>query len=146
MRNADHKVKERARQTFTVPGSVGSYANERLVIGAVALGSIAPSFMGVTALIEGFADGTPAPSGVVFELWLPQVPDGTFGAGQLTDAQYWFSGQVLVPAGVAFTGTGVVISFGSATWALAGYPGAEIRAKATVAGTGGVVTVSVSAF
>jgi hypothetical protein len=129
--------RERARVTMNVPVTSGDYASERITFGADQAGQIDGSFIGVTALLET------CPAGATLELWLPQVADGTLSGSDRTDANYFYAGQVLGPAGVANTPTGATASFGSATWPLAGYPGAQLRAKS--GGTSGGMTVSATA-
>ena len=129
------QVKERKRQIFNVPQASGDYASERITLGAVAPGEGDQSFLGVTALIEGTA-----PSGAVVELWLAQVTDGAALASNRTDDNYFYAGQLIAPPRVAFTSAGSTVSFGSATWALAGYPGAQLRVRS--GGVSGPLAVS----
>ena len=65
---------------------------------------------------------------MVVELWLPRI-----GAtkGSMIDDDYKYSGKAFGASGAE-------------TWALAGYPGAQIRVKS--GGTGGTAVVSCSAF
>lgn len=132
-------VRERVRQTCTVPATAGNYASEFIAFGAVAPGVIQQSYAGVTALIEGSI-----PSGARVELWLPKVADSSEAASNFDTQDYFFSGQVLVAAGTSGTPVGETWSYGSATWALAGYPGAMLRVKS--AGPSGPVTISATAF
>lgn len=117
------RVKEAYQQTFTVPSASGSYAPERIAFGEVKAGQFPESFEGVTATVDTSV------TGMVVELWLPRVgiPGGTHD-----DHDYTYSGKALSAA------------TGGETWALAGYPGAQIRVKS--AGTGGSAVVSASAF
>lgn len=137
-------IKERARQSFTVPATSGDYANEVITIGAVPSGVPPTDFAGVTILLEGAGTVNDPLKNVVVELWLPRVEASDKAQSQMTSADYYHSGQVVVPVGVAFTGVGVTSSFGSLTYALSGYPGAQIRVKS--GGTAGSCVVSVSAF
>ena len=141
--NVDQVYKQRARQVFTVPNTSGNYAEERITFGAPAnAGDREESFQGVTVVLEDVGtDGHhQAPQLVVAEVWVGQVPDGNVSGYQMTDANYWFSGLVVVPANVAYTPVGVTVSYGSGTWPLAGWPMVQIRVKS--GGIGGPVTVS----
>lgn len=122
---------------MNVPSIAGDYASERITFGADAPGQIDGSFIGVTALLES------CPALATLELWLPQVADGTLTGSDRTDANYFYAGLVLAPAGTAYAPVGATASFGSATWPLAGYPGAQLRAKS--GGVGGVMQVSATA-
>ncbi len=115
-------VKESGDQTFMVPAASGSYAPERWTCGDVKAGQPWDAFQGVTASV--YASVT----GMVVELWLPR-----FGAtkGSMIDDDYKYTGK--------FIG-----ATGAETWALAGYPGAQIRVRS--GGTAGTATVSCSAF
>lgn len=145
VRIAGYSDRERQRVTFTVDGVSGDYANERLTFGVVASGVIPDAFSSVAALIEGGPDGSPEPSGIVVELWLPRIAGTDKSADQLTDADYFFAGNVLAPAGVAKSVTGAnTVQFGSATWNLGAWPGAQLRVKSGPAS--GTVTVSASAY
>lgn len=119
------QVKERYRQTFTVPSASGSYAFERITFGAVASGMAEDSFQGVTVSVDTSV------TGMSVELWLPRVGAGTKHPSAYVDDDYKFSGK--------FIG-----ATGAETWALAGYPGAQIRVKS--GGTSGSAVVSASAF
>lgn len=137
--NADHPVKEKGRVSdAVVPNVAGDYAEQRLTFGACLSGDRERSFMGVTALIES------CPAGASLELWLAQVADGTLAAENRTDANYFFAGVAVVPARVASSSAGVTVSFGSATWPLAGYPSAQLRMRS--GGVGGAAKFSGSAF
>lgn len=135
-------VKAWKRVLFNVTGVSGDYASEHITFGVHAAtnssGEADVSFIGVTALIEGNW-----PAGAQVELWLPQVADSTLAASDRADANYFFSGQVLGPAGTALSPTGATASFGSATWPLAGWPGARIRVKS--GGIPGAAYVSATA-
>lgn len=113
--------KERYQQTFTVPATPGAYAPERIAFGEVAEGMPQDSFMGVTASV----DGTVATMSV--ELWLPAVG----ASAPFVNSDYKYSGKSIGATGAE-------------TWALAGYPGAQLRVKS--GGTGGTGTVSATAF
>lgn len=137
--NADHVVKEKGRVSdAVVPSISGNYADQRLTFGAAKAGDLEQSFMGVTVLIESL------PSGASIELWLPKVADGTRLAENRTDADYFFAGLACFPPRVASAPAGITASFGSATWPLAGYPGAQLRILS--AGPGGQAQFSGSAF
>ena len=138
MRNADHGVKEKGRYVGAVPAVVGGYAAYQ-TIGSLGSGEYSQSFMGITVQIENI------PAGSVIELWLRQVEDGTLSADQMDPTNYFYAGLVCVPARVAYTATGEVASYGSATWTLAGYPGAQLRVK-NASGGGGSATFSWTAF
>lgn len=139
IKNADHVVKAKGRVSGTVPGTSGNYMEERITFGAVGVGELEQSFMGVTALLES------APASVVLELWLPKVTVGSNLASDRTDSDYFFSGYAVYPIGTAVTPTGAqAASYGSATWSLAGYPGAQLRLKS--GGVGGAAAFSGSAF
>ena len=113
--------KEGYQVTFTVPSTSGSYAPERIAFGEVASGMPQDSFQGVTASV----DSTVATMQV--ELWLP-----AFGsAAPFIDGDYQFTGKYIGATGAE-------------TWALAGYPGAQIRVKS--GGTSGSAVVSATAF
>ena len=85
------------------------------------------------------------PFGAKVELWLPQVSETATPASGFTDANYFYSGLVCVPARVAYTATGETATFGSAYWLLAGYPGAQLRVV-NGSGAGGSATISWSAI
>lgn len=120
-------AKEKERRSFTVPAASGSYAFERITFGnKVTLGMPEDGFMGVTVAVEGAGIASST-----IELWLPRLDDGTKHPSTFVDSDYTFSGK-----SIAVTG--------AETWALAGYPGAQIRVKS--GGTGGSVTIGASAF
>lgn len=147
MRNADHVVKQKDRKTFAVPLTSGDYAAERITFGAVSTGLAEQSFMGVTALIESGPTGAAGPSGAVVELWLPKVADSTEGKASFDDADYHYAGLVVASprtAVVSAVSTGATVSYGSATWPLAGYPGAQLRVRS--GGVAGSLVVSGTAF
>jgi len=143
--NVDQIAKAKQRVTMEVPSTAGNYCATRITLGApLSTGEREDSFQGITCLIEDVGtDGTnQAPVGMVAELWLSQVPDGSVSAANMTDANYFFSGQVVVPANVAYTPVGVTVSYGMGTWPLAGWPMVQIRVKS--GGVGGPVTISAS--
>ena len=113
--------KEGYQQAFTVPSTSGSYAPERIAFGEVASGMPQESFQGVTVSV----DTTVAT--MVVELWLP-----AFGSDfPRIDGDYKYAGKA-------------INATGAETWALAGYPGAQIRVKS--GGTAGAAVVSATAF
>lgn len=123
--------KEGYRQTFTVPAASGSYAPERLTFGEKKSGMAWDSFQGVTASVDASGSVT----SMVVELWLPRVwkeGDTTATDGSRLDSDYSYSGLALDAA------------TGAETWALAGWPGAQIRVKS--GGTGGTASISACAF
>lgn len=147
MGNVDQLAKQRARVTVTVPNTSGNYAEDRITFGdSASAGDRGESFQGVSVLIEDTgSDGShQAPSGVVVELWLGQVPDPTMSAYTATDANYFFAGQVVVPANVVYIPVGVSVSYGMGTWPLAGWPLAQLRVKS--GGVGGLCTISATAI
>lgn len=145
VRIAGYADRERHRVTFTVPGTSGDYASERITFGVVSSGVIPDAFGVVTALIEGNTDGTPEPTGCVVEVWLPRVAGSDKSADQFTDADYFYTGNVLAPAGVAKSVTGAnTVQFGAGTWTLGAWPGAQLRVKS--GGVSGGITVSASAY
>lgn len=114
-------VKEKYRVSFAVPATSGSYAPERIAFGEVASGMPEDTFQGVTALVEGSV------TAMVVELWLPRI-----GATHpKLDTDYFNTGKFLNATG-------------GETWALAGYPGAELRIKS--GGTAGTAILNASAF
>lgn len=137
-------VKERARQTFNVPANSGDYASETIVFGGVAAGVVAEDLAGVTVLMEAVqGPGATVPL-CQAEVWLPRVPASDKAMSDLVLADWYHSGQVVAPVGVASAPAGMTVSFGSLTYALAGYPGVMIRVKS--GGVAGSVTVSATAF
>jgi len=114
--------KERADQTFAVPSTSGSYAPERWTFGDVKAGMPWDSFQGVTASVYTTV------TGITCELWLPRIGAT---AGSLIDSDYHYTGKSIGATG-------------SETWALAGFPGGQIRVKSD--GTSGSAVVSCSAF
>lgn len=116
-------VKEAYRQTFTVPSTSGSYAPERIAFGEVKSGMAPDAFEGVTAHVHTSVTDS------VVELWLGRV--GIAGGAHI-NTDYKYSGQAVDAA------------TGMETWALAGYPCAQIRVKS--GGTSGSAVVSASAF
>lgn len=115
-------TKEKYKVSFTVPSTSGSYAPERIAFGEVKSGQVLDTFQGVTASVYTSV------TGMVVELWLPRA-DVTPGAH--IDGDYTFSGKSFGPSG-------------GETWALAAYPGAQIRVKS--GGSAGTAVVSGSAF
>ena len=136
------QAKETARRTFNVPGTSGNYAEEVITFGADADGQADLSFLGVTALIESGASGSAWPSGATVELWLPEVAAAQVTGSDRSPANYHYSGLVLSAAGTAYAPTGATASFGSATWPLAGYPGAQLRVKSGGVSGQGVVSAT----
>jgi hypothetical protein len=104
------------RKAFTVPGTSGQYAPERIVMASPSSATLSPSLLGVTALIES------APASAAIELWLLRV-----GGDPTNDSDFFLYDS----------------SASSKTWPLASYRGAELRAKS--GGTAGSMTVSASA-
>ena len=115
-------LKEAYQQTFTVPSTSGSYAPERIAFGEVAAGQAPQAFEGVTASVDTTV------ASCVIELWLPKV--GIAGGAHI-NTDYSYSGKSIAATG-------------GETWALAGYPGAQIRVKS--GGTSGSAVVSATAF
>jgi hypothetical protein len=115
-------VKEWGDQSFTVPAASGSYAPERWTFGDVKAGQPWDAFQGVTASVHTSV------ATMVVELWIMRT-----GAtkGSVIDGDYKYSGK-------SFGATGME------TWALAAYPGGQIRVKS--GGTAGTAVVSCSAF
>lgn len=110
-------VKERFRTSFTVPAGAGSYAPEVMTFGVVPSTVIQDGLTGVTLLIETVGLAT----GAIFELWLPKVVGTTDTPPDISTGYF---------------NSGLSITAGAETWALASYPGAQIRVKsAGVAGT-----------
>ncbi len=134
--------KESKRLLVNVPSVSGDYAEERITFGVCSYnegsGTADVSYLGVTALIEG---GWPA--GATVELWLPSVADANVSAAGRANGNYFYAGLVLAQAGTAYAPTGATASFGSATWPLAGYPGAQLRVKS--GGIAGSVYLSATA-
>ena len=124
-RNVGTAVKEKYRQNFTVPGASALYAFERITFGVPGANSPEDSFIGVTAVVEASVATS------VVELWLPRISDGTKHPSTFIDSDYVFSGESIAATGAE-------------TWALAGYPGAQIRVKS--GGTSGTATISATAF
>lgn len=113
-------AKEKYRQSFTVPETTDAYAPEFITFGKRTAGAqiLEDGFTGVTVMVEQ------AVSGAIVELWLPKV-----GAVDETD-DYFYSGRALDEAI-------------SETWALASYPGAQLRVKS--GGTEGSCVLNASA-
>lgn len=113
--------KQMGTRTFSLPAASGSYSAERLTFGEVASGQAKESYQGITVVV----DTTVASMSV--ELWLPSVAaDYPF-----LDDDYKYSGKSIGATG-------------SETWALAGYPGCQIRVKS--GGTAGSPVISASVF
>ena len=115
-------AKERGQVTFSLPAASGSYSAERITVGDVKAGMPEDSFQGITISVDTTV------TAMTCELWLPRV-----GAvsGTLLDTDYKYTGKTIGATG-------------SETWALAGYPGAQIRVKS--GGTAGSPVISYSAF
>src|SRR3990167_307553 len=124
-RNVGTAVKEKYRQDFTVPAANGSYAFERLTFLAVSAGRPEVSFIWVTYVVEASVATS------VVELWLPRISGGTKHPSTFIDSDFVYSVESIAASGAE-------------TWALAGYPGAQIRVKS--GGTGGTATISATAF
>jgi hypothetical protein len=114
--------KERGQMTFSLPAASGSYSAERITVGAVRSGMPEDAFQGITISVDTSV------SGMSCELWLPRVGKA---AGTLLDTDYKYTGKSIGATG-------------SETWALAGYPGAQIRVKS--GGSAGSPVLSYSAF
>lgn len=115
-------AKESGDVTFNVPAASGSYAPERWTCGDVRAGMPWDAFQGVTVSVYATV------AGMVVELWLPRF-NATKGA--MIDDDYHYAGKAIGATG-------------SETWALAAFPGAQIRVKS--GGTAGAAVVSCSAF
>jgi len=110
-----------ATRTFSLPAASGSYSGDRLTFGEVASGQAKESYQGITVSV----DTTVASMSV--ELWLP-----AFNADvPFLDDDYKYTGLSIGATG-------------SATWPLAGYPGAQIRVKS--GGTAGSPVISATVF
>lgn len=114
-------VKEKYQVTFSLPAESGSYSAERITFGDVASGMVEDSFQGVTVSVDTSV------ATMVVELWLPKV-GSTYPR---IDDDYKYTGKSIGATG-------------SETWALAGYPGAQIRVKS--GGVAGDPVISASAF
>lgn len=115
-------VKKLDDQTFTVPSASGSYAFERWTFGDVASGMPWDAFQGVTINVATSV------AGMIPELWLLRA---NATKGSVIDSDYTYSGKYIGATG-------------SETWALAGYPGGQIRVRS--GGTGGSAVITCSAF
>lgn len=102
------------RQTFSVPVTSGNYAPERVQLNSQSTSTKSPPLLGVTVLVE-----VPIAAST-FELWLLSL-----GADPTVDANYFF---------YDFASNGK-------TWALASFPGGQIRMKS--GGTLGTATLTV---
>lgn len=149
VKNPGYAVKRRERLTVNLAGVAGNYGDGRITFGQGFSGVVDEPFLGVTVLIEEPAGGPPGgvgASAVQVELWLPRQVDASEAASArdpITD--YFPSGLVCLPAGFSGTApTGQTVSYGSATWPLAGYSGGQIRVKD--GGVAGAVTISMSAW
>jgi hypothetical protein len=109
----------RGSKTFTVPLAAGEYAPERLTLAKSSTQVGPDSLIAVTALI------TSAVTAAVLELWLLK-----------------FGGDPAVDADWSNTGNSITASGGD-TWPLAGWDGAQLRAKS--GGTAGSLGVSATA-
>lgn len=116
-------AKEKGQKTFSLPAASGSYSAERITVGAVKSGMVEDSFQGITISVDTSV------SGMTCELWLPKVGRS--------------AGEVVLDADYKYTGKSIGAT-GSETWALAGYPGAQIRVKS--GGSAGSPVISYSAF
>lgn len=115
-------VKKLDDQAFTVPSASGSYAFERWTFGEVASGMPWDAFQGVTVSVATSV------TGMSVELWLLRA---NATKGSVIDSDYTYAGKSIGATG-------------SETWALAGYPGGQIRVKS--GGTSGSAVVTCSAF
>lgn len=138
LRTIDGGWKQRERSTGTVPSVVGDSV-VAITFLAVKSGQAQGSLCGVTALIETI------PAGAVVELWLPKVADNTKTADTFDNTDYFYAGLVVTPVFVAYTATGETATFGSGSWTLCGYPGAQLRVK-NKTGSGGAYAISGSAY
>jgi hypothetical protein len=137
-RNSDHPVKEQYRLDTTVDNNANNYGVADLVIGATADGLAPQSFLGVTVLIESI------PQLARVELWLPKVADGSEARASFDIEDYFYAGLVCCPARVSYSATGETASYGSASWALAGYPGCLLRVRG--GGSAGACSISATAY
>lgn len=140
IKNAAIWRKTQHRLTISLTNVSGDYGDAVMTIGKVGAGEAEQSYTAVTVLIEGNP-----PAGSSVELWLPRVTGGDKAASDRDDgADYYFAGQVVWPArAAAGSSTGITNSFGSGTFSLAGYPGAQLRARS--GGSAGPITISASA-
>lgn len=140
IKNAAVSVLEKARVTMNLPAVSGDYAEERITFGKVSPGQQEVSLTGITALLEGSP-----PSGASVELWLPKVADAGESHADFSDVDdYYFAGQVLAAPRATFAAAGSEVSYGSATWPLAAYPGGQLRGRS--GGAGGEMVVSATCF
>lgn len=114
-------ARELKQRTFTVPATSGSYAFERETFGEVGSGQAPIRIMGVTVSVDSTV------AGMTVELWLPKAVGDR---STLVDGDYQYTGKSIGATG-------------SETWALADYPGAQIRVKS--GGTSGSAVLSVTA-
>lgn len=114
--------KESYRKTFTIPAGSGDYAPEFITFGEVGPNRPPESFQGVTVVVDSSV------ATMTVELWLPRI-------GESVDSN--------IPSFFVYSGKSIGAT-GSETWALAGYPGAQLRTRS--GGTGGNAIVGASAF
>lgn len=114
--------KEVVTRTFSLPAASGSYSGDRLTFGEVKAGQVKESYQGITVNVDTSV------ASMVVELWLPKA---NATAGSMIDSDYTYTGKSIGATG-------------SETWALAGYPGAQIRVKS--GGTAGSPVISASVF
>lgn len=114
-------VKEKYQKTFSLPATLDTYSAERITFGDVGAGMVEDSFQGVTVSVDTSV------ATMTVELWLPKVGS----THPRIDDDYKYTGKSIGATG-------------SETWALAGYPGAQIRVKS--GGTSGSPVISASAF
>lgn len=113
--------KEMQTVTFSLPSTSGSYSAQRLTFGEVGSGQAKESYQGITVSVDTSV------ASMTVELWLPSVAADV----PFIDGDYTYSGKSIGATG-------------SETWALAGYPGCQIRVKS--GGTGGSPVLSASVF
>ena len=113
--------KDMQEVTFSLPAASGSYSAERITFGEVISGQAKESYQGITVLV------VTSVATMTVELWLPKVSaDHPF-----IDGDYTYTGKSIGATG-------------GETWALAGYPGAQIRVKS--GGTAGSPVISATVF
>ena len=113
--------KDGATVTFSLPAASGSYSAQRITFGEVASGQAKETYQGITVSV----DTTVANMSV--ELWLPKFT----ATVPFLDTDYQYTGKSIGATG-------------GETWALAGYPGCQIRVKS--GGTAGPPVISASVF
>lgn len=124
-RSFDQSAKETYRQTVNVPGVAGNYG-EFITFGDTTPGGGPQYFREITALVETLV------AGAVVELWLPQVPDGSVAASDMSSGNYYNSGMTPLSAQ------------GAVRWQLSAWPGAQLRVKS--GGTPGAMVISAAGF